>query len=57
MRFVRINEENDPYQVGIPLKQRFSNITMQATSGGGDYSDYFLYNPKKKRFELWRSES
>jgi len=32
-------------------------ITMQATSGGGDYRDYFLYDPPKKRFVLWRSES
>ena len=31
-------------------------ITMQATSGGGDYRVFYLYNPATKRFEYWRSD-
>ncbi len=31
-------------------------VTMEATSGGGDYRVYYLYDPSTKKFQYWRSD-
>jgi hypothetical protein len=62
--------ENEPFQRDTLIKvsmayykdlnddhiRDLTVVTMQATSGGGDYRVYYLYDPATKRFQYWRSD-